>query len=243
MAVCWCSEHLVKVDYDASVISSRQVALELQNAGLDVESVVWIRVDGMRCQSCIQTIEEYIGSRSGVSNVQVSLQEAAAVIVYRPLLVTDQDLKDHIEELGFSATLLLDDLDLSCWQDDSSDRSVQTVTIWIVGMTCGSCVQSIEGKISQMGGVKSICVSLSDRTGTVMFDPRRTEAEQVRAAIEDMGFDASLQGNTNVILKNEIIFLKMIEDKIPCQEQKEVPLVDFGGVFSSGFQNKMLFYF
>ncbi|XP_074482906.1 copper-transporting ATPase 2 [Sebastes fasciatus] len=181
---------LVKVDYDTSVITTKEIALELQSVGFNVESAVRIRVDGMHCQSCVQSIEGRIGALSGVSHVQVSLQDAAALIVYQPLLVTRQELRDDIEDMGFGATLSADVPSgcVSFWQRDSS-----TVTIWIVGMTCNSCVQSIEGRMSQMTGVQSIAVSLKEEKGTITFDPSLTEPEQLREAIEDMGFDASLE--------------------------------------------------
>ncbi|XP_059184107.1 copper-transporting ATPase 2 isoform X2 [Centropristis striata] len=184
---------LAKVDYDTSVISTKEIALELQTAGFSVESAVQIRVEGMHCQSCVQSIEGRIGSLPGVSYIQVSFQDSAALIVYQPLLVTHQELRDNIEEMGFGATLYSDDppgCDISYWQ---RELVYSTVTIWIVGMTCNSCVQAIEGRISQMTGVLSIAVSLKEEKGTVTFDPRLTEPEQLRAAVEDMGFDASLE--------------------------------------------------
>uniref|UniRef100_A0A8D0AXY4 Copper-transporting ATPase 2 n=1 Tax=Sander lucioperca TaxID=283035 RepID=A0A8D0AXY4_SANLU len=184
---------LAKVDYDASVITTKEIALELQSAGFNVESAVQVRVDGMRCQSCVQSIEGQIGPLPGVSHIQVSLQNAAALIVYQPLLVTQQELREKIGDMGFGATLSADDpsgYDISCWQRDLLNL---TVNIWIVGMTCNSCVQSIEGRISQMTGVQSIAVSLKEEKGTITFDPSLTEPEQLRAAIEDMGFDASLE--------------------------------------------------
>ncbi|XP_032362103.1 copper-transporting ATPase 2 [Etheostoma spectabile] len=184
---------LAKVDYDASVITTREIALELQTAGFNVESVVQIRVDGMHCQSCVQSIEGQIGPLPGVSHIQVSLQNAAALIVYQPLLVTQQELREKIGDMGFGATLSADDpagYEMSCWQRDLLNS---TVNIWIVGMTCNSCVQSIEGRICQMTGVVSITVSLKEEKGTITFDPSLTEPEQLRAAVEDMGFDASLE--------------------------------------------------
>lgn len=194
LSVCCCSGHLVKVDYDASVITERDLVLEVQNTGLDVESVVWIKVEGMRCQSCVQTIEERIASLPGVSNIRGSLQECTVMVTYRPLLVTQLELDDHIQDLGFS-TRLLPDADLTCWQDVLSDWTAQTVILYIAGMTCSSCSGSIEERIARMGGVKAIAVSVSDGTGTVTFDPKLTEVELLRAAIEDMGFEASLQGS------------------------------------------------
>ncbi|XP_029307173.1 LOW QUALITY PROTEIN: copper-transporting ATPase 2 [Cottoperca gobio] len=183
---------LAKVTYDTSVITTKEIVLELQSMGFNAESAVQIRVDGMHCQSCVQSIEGKIGPLPGVSHIQVSLQDTAALIVHQPLLITQEQLRDSIEDMGFGATLLADDLsgyDISYWQRDISNS---TVHIWIVGMTCNSCVQSIEGRISEMTGVRSIAVSLKEEKGTITFDPSLTEPEQLRAAIEDMGFDASL---------------------------------------------------
>ncbi|KAF3857523.1 hypothetical protein F7725_009382 [Dissostichus mawsoni] len=182
---------LAKVDYDASVITTKEMALELQSMGLSTESAVHIRVEGMHCQSCVQSIEGRIGPLPGVGHIQVSLQDATVLIVHQPIVVTQAQLRDCIEEMGFGASLISHDAsgyDTGCWQ-----RDTLTVDIWIVGMTCSSCVQSIEGRISGATGVRSIAVSLKEEKGTITFDPSLTEPEQLRAAIEDMGFDASLE--------------------------------------------------
>uniref|UniRef100_A0A8D3DRJ5 Copper-transporting ATPase 2 n=1 Tax=Scophthalmus maximus TaxID=52904 RepID=A0A8D3DRJ5_SCOMX len=187
---------LAKVDYDTSVVTTKEIALELQSLGHGVESAVQIGVDGMHCDSCVQSIEEHIAMLPGVIDIKVSLQDGAALIVYRPLLITQQELKGAIEDMGFDATLLTEDPsmdDISCWQTDASTPSTETVTIGIVGMTCDSCVRSIEGRISQMTGVQCITVSLEEGKGTVTFDPCLTEPELLRAAIEDMGFDANIK--------------------------------------------------
>lgn len=192
---------LAKVDYDASVITTKEIALELQAMGSNVESAAQIRVDGMSCQSCVQSIEGQIGVLPGVSHIQVFLQDGIALIVFQPLLITQQELRDRIEDMGFGAALVSEDpsgQDISYWQRETPaailNLSKQSVTVWIVGMTCNSCVQSIEGRISQMAGVQSIVVSLKEEKGTIVFDPSLTQPELLRAAVEDMGFDASLTG-------------------------------------------------
>lgn len=188
---------LVKINYVTTVITTKEIALEFQSMGYNVESAVQIRVDGMHCQSCVQSIEEQIGPVSGVSHIQVSLKDAAALIIFQPLLITQQELRDKIEDMGFDAALLTDEPSgdvINRWERDVPNVSTQTVTIWIVGMTCNSCVQTIEGRISQMTGVLSIVVSLKEEKGTITFDLGLTGPEQLRVAIEDMGFEASLQG-------------------------------------------------
>lgn len=190
-------KQIAKVNYDTSVIMTKDIALELQSLGHGAEAAVHIRVDGMHCQSCVQTIEGRLGELPGVSHIRVSLDDKAALVVFQPLLVARQELRDKIEDMGFDAALMPEDPsaeDVSYWQMEAATSPAQAVTVWIVGMTCNSCVQSIEGRISQMTGVESIAVSLKDEKGTITFDPCLTEPEQLRAAIEDMGFEASLQG-------------------------------------------------
>ncbi|XP_051913042.1 copper-transporting ATPase 2 isoform X1 [Hippocampus zosterae] len=182
---------LTKVDYSSSLITAAEIAQELLRMGFHVESGVWIGVDGMHCQSCVQSIERRVGTLRGVSHVRVSLEEGAALVVFQPLHITRQELREKIEEMGFGATLLADDPSaaISHWQGDVT----QNVTVWIGGMTCNSCVQSIDEKISHVMGVHSIEVSLKDKKGKITFDPGLTGPEQLRLAIEEMGFGASLQ--------------------------------------------------
>jgi Cu+-exporting ATPase len=68
----------------------------------------------------------------------------------------------------------------------------RTVVLSVTGMTCASCVQSIEGTVSQQEGVRQISVSLAEGTGTILYDPSVITPEELRAAVEDMGFEASV---------------------------------------------------
>ncbi|XP_047210714.1 copper-transporting ATPase 2 isoform X2 [Girardinichthys multiradiatus] len=196
-AIIWSvSDSLLQVDYNTSITTTKEIALQLQKLGCRVEAALRIKVDGMRCQSCVQAIEGQVGGLPGVSHIQVSLQNRVALIVYQPPLVTQQELRDKIKDMGFETTLFPEDSsdgDLRYWQSGLLNVPIQTETVWIGGMTCSSCAQSIEGRICQMIGVKSIMVSLKEKRGTISFDPSLTDPEYVRAAIEEMGFDATLK--------------------------------------------------
>uniref|UniRef100_A0A673ZY69 Copper-transporting ATPase 2 n=1 Tax=Salmo trutta TaxID=8032 RepID=A0A673ZY69_SALTR len=208
---------LAQVDYNASSISTRELSLEIQAMGYGVvdvageevtkigetettESLTRIRVKGMTCQSCVRSIEGRIGTLPGVLHIKVSLSDQEAVVRFQPHTVTSEEVKERIENMGFGATLTNKNTSIDCGQGETHvsssilDSLTQTSVIGIVGMTCNSCVQSIEGKISEMTGVCSIAVSLKEEQGTVTFDPSLTQPEELRAAIEDMGFDASLIG-------------------------------------------------
>uniref|UniRef100_A0A8C7L9G0 Copper-transporting ATPase 2 n=1 Tax=Oncorhynchus kisutch TaxID=8019 RepID=A0A8C7L9G0_ONCKI len=212
---------LAQVDYHASSISTRELSLEIQAMGYGVvdmageevtktgeteatESLTRIRVKGMTCQSCVRSIEGRIGTLPGVLHIKVSLSDQEAVVQFQPHTVTSEEVKEQIENMGFGATLTNKDTSIDCGQGETPvsssilDSLTRTSVIGIVGMTCNSCVQSIEGKISEMTGVCSIAVSLKEERGTVTFDPSLTQPEELRAAIEDMGFDASLIGMLNI---------------------------------------------
>ncbi|XP_066237040.1 copper-transporting ATPase 2 isoform X4 [Saccopteryx leptura] len=164
-----------------------------------------LRVDGMRCQSCVQNIEGNISQLPGVQNIQVSLENRTARVQYRPSCVSLGALQRAIEALppGNFKVSLPDGAEGSATDDGSSAHhspapaqrtqgqgTGNTVVLAIAGMTCASCVQSIEGVISQREGVQQVSVSLAEGTGTILCDPAVVNPEELRAAVEDVGFEA-----------------------------------------------------
>ncbi|XP_032639864.1 copper-transporting ATPase 2 isoform X2 [Chelonoidis abingdonii] len=171
-----------------------------------------LRVEGMHCKSCIKNIEENISGLPGVQSIKVSLEHKNAVVQFNPNLITPVSLQQAIEALppgNFKVSLpngveannreLLSKAAFSSPQFrsmSSGDQLTSTSVLRIDGMTCGSCVQSIEGTVSQRKGVQHISVSLAERTGTIHYNSAITNSEELRGAIEDMGFDASILADT-----------------------------------------------
>ncbi|KAM6099365.1 copper-transporting ATPase 2 isoform 1-T1 [Theristicus caerulescens] len=172
-------------------------------------ATVAVQIEGMHCKSCVRNIEGNISDLPGVQSIKVSLEHKCAVVQYSPNLITLSALQQAIESLppGNFKVLLLNDSEVNKGASRSPallcdlfreplQDTTRTAVIRIDGMTCNSCVQSIEGTISQRQGVQCIAVSLADRTGTIHYDPAVTNGEELRAAIEDMGFDASVLTDT-----------------------------------------------
>ncbi|KAJ9589439.1 hypothetical protein L9F63_017342 [Diploptera punctata] len=146
---------------------------------------VVINVEGMTCQSCVRTIEDTIGEKPGVLCIKVSLEHKTATIIYNPNITSPETLRNDIDDMGFDATL------------PGSEASVE---INIIGMTCQSCVNTIEGNMASKTGVKSIKVSLEEKKGYIKYDPSLTNPQNLCAAIEDMGFEASLPASTDTAI-------------------------------------------
>lgn len=64
----------------------------------------------------------------------------------------------------------------------------ETLTIPVGGMNCGHCVKSITERLSGLPGVENVDVSLE--TGLARVSGKNLAAATLRAAIEELGFDA-----------------------------------------------------
>uniref|UniRef100_A0A2K6BN66 Copper-transporting ATPase 2 n=1 Tax=Macaca nemestrina TaxID=9545 RepID=A0A2K6BN66_MACNE len=166
-----------------------------------------LRIDGMHCKSCVLNIEENIGQLLGVQSIQVSLENKTAQVQYDPSRTSPVALQTAIEALppGNFKVSLPDGAEGSgtdhrsssshspgCSPRNQVQSTCSTTLIAIAGMTCASCVHTIEGMISQLEGVQQISVSLAEGIGTVLYNPSVISPEELRAAIEDMGFEASV---------------------------------------------------
>uniref|UniRef100_A0A9L0T6J1 Copper-transporting ATPase 1 n=1 Tax=Equus caballus TaxID=9796 RepID=A0A9L0T6J1_HORSE len=177
------------------------------------DSAVTFIVDGMHCKSCVSNIESALSTLQYVSSVVVSLENRSAIVKYNASLVTPETLRKAIEAISPGQYRVSFPSEVESTSNSPSGSSLHKIPLNIVsqpltqetvinidGMTCNSCVQSIEGVISKKAGVKSIRVSLANGNGTVEYDPLLTSPETLRKAIEDMGFDATLSGIYSVLV-------------------------------------------
>jgi copper chaperone len=67
---------------------------------------------------------------------------------------------------------------------------METTTIKVNGMSCGGCVKSVTGVLTALDGVAKAEVSLEQKQAVVEFDAAKLTRDQLRAVIEDAGFDA-----------------------------------------------------
>uniref|UniRef100_A0A6Q2XT20 P-type Cu(+) transporter n=1 Tax=Esox lucius TaxID=8010 RepID=A0A6Q2XT20_ESOLU len=188
-----------------------------------------LRVTGMHCHSCVVNIQDNISKLAGVTSVEVSLEKESASVHYDPRVMTPTGLQRAIEALPpgsfktqpwhspsggrslpptTASTTLIPSLSPPQPSPQAGHSALQpcynqplsaVALIHIEGMTCGSCVQSIEGMLSQRKGVRSAKVSLASHSGTFEYDPLLTQPHELREAIEDMGFDAFLPETNSLV--------------------------------------------
>ncbi len=65
------------------------------------------------------------------------------------------------------------------------------VTLSVPDISCNHCKMSIEGAVSELGGIDSAVVDVADRTVEVSFDSGAQSLESIVAAIEEQGYEVA----------------------------------------------------
>lgn len=66
---------------------------------------------------------------------------------------------------------------------------MEKITLQVQGMSCGHCVNSVEGSVGNLNGVKSVKVHLDNGTVDVEYDTNSTSLEEIKNEIEEQGYD------------------------------------------------------
>ena len=73
------------------------------------------------------------------------------------------------------------------------------ITIPVVGMACSSCSAHVEKKLNSLEGVKMASVSLSSRSALVEYEPSVISLQQMKDAVNDIGFDLVIEQDRSVV--------------------------------------------
>lgn len=90
------------VEFDPAKVSLHDIEKAVKEAGYDVvNQEVTIKVGGMMCATCVETIGAALREITGVVTATVNLGTEKAYVTYNPSLSTPADMKKAIEEAGY----------------------------------------------------------------------------------------------------------------------------------------------
>ena len=75
---------------------------------------------------------------------------------------------------------------------------IQKKNIAVLGMMCASCSANVERKLNSLDGISSATVSLPTRTVLVEYDDAMISLEQMKEAIDGIGYDMVIEEDRNV---------------------------------------------
>ncbi|XP_052181155.1 copper-transporting ATPase RAN1 isoform X2 [Diospyros lotus] len=170
------------------LLDSYEAAAPAEDEGLGKGAKrIQLRVTGMTCAACSNSVEGALRSVEGVLWASVALLQKKADVVFDPNLLKEEDIKDAIEDAGFEAEVLSEPN-----KSQTKPHGTLVGQFSIGGMTCAACVNSVEGILRDLHGVKRAVVSLATSLGEVEYDPNVITKDGIVNAIEDAGFEGSL---------------------------------------------------
>ncbi|QLH75592.1 MAG: copper-translocating P-type ATPase [Methanomassiliicoccales archaeon] len=127
-------------------------------------------VTGMTCATCAQTITEALEDLEGINKADVNLVTEKATIEYDPSKVDIEKVTKAVSEAGYGVI-------------------VNEITVSVSGMTCASCVKTIEESLKELDGVFSANANLATEKVMVKYDPEKVRLGQIKQAIRDAGYE------------------------------------------------------
>jgi copper chaperone len=68
---------------------------------------------------------------------------------------------------------------------------MEKVTLTVNGMSCGHCVNAIEGNVGKLNGVSDVKVHLSEGKVDIAFDSAVISLDAIKETIGDQGYDVA----------------------------------------------------
>ncbi|MGM0491828.1 MAG: heavy metal translocating P-type ATPase [Armatimonadota bacterium] len=172
---------VVEVTYHPATISQSQLHAAVERAvgechGTE-ERKLTLRVEGMDCASCAQTIATAAERREGVSHATVNFTGGTAEIQYDPTEIEPEKIIETIRSLGYGV------------QRAGVVRSRFTVR----GIDCADCATGIEGALEERDGLISAEVNAATGKLVVEHDPQRLPIADVIATVEALGYEISAE--------------------------------------------------
>jgi Cu+-exporting ATPase len=133
------------------------------------ERRVKLRISGMTCAMCTQTIERTLGDLEGVRGVDVNLGSESATVDYDPSAVDPTRMENAVREAGYEVI-------------------TQRTVVRVGGMTCVNCQTTVERALSAVDGVLSVDVNLATEKVTVVHDPRGASVGELKRAVVAAGY-------------------------------------------------------
>ena len=134
-------------------------------------ATVTLPIAGMNCASCVNTIEGALNGTEGVVKATVNFASEKATIEFDSQVLSAGELAKVIESTGYHVAGVR-----------------EKVIFKIGGMTCASCVHTIEKALNEADGVFTASVNLATEQAVIEFDAAITAPADLKTVVDGTGY-------------------------------------------------------
>jgi len=128
-----------------------------------------LKITGMTCATCVRTIEKSVSNLDGIIDVKLNLGNEIGTVEYDSKKLNLVDIEKAIKDAGYGVIN-------------------EKATLKIGGMTCATCVKTIENSLRNLDGIISVNVNLGAEKAFVTYNPKVITISDMKKAIEDAGY-------------------------------------------------------
>ena len=128
-----------------------------------------VKIGGMHCAGCVNSIQRRVLNLQGVSKIEVNLANERATLEYDPTQVKMRAIEKAIEEIGYRVVY-------------------EKVALVVEGLTDSSDGQRLENGIGRIEGVRSASINYASSKATVEYNPVLVSLADIRKKIADSGY-------------------------------------------------------
>ncbi|VVC05730.1 putative copper-exporting P-type ATPase A [uncultured archaeon] len=129
-----------------------------------------IKLGGMHCAGCVNSIQNYVSELKGVTKCEVNLATEKAVLEFDPSSVSLSTIEKAIEEIGYKVVY-------------------EKLTIRVGGITDSSDTGRLENRLKELEGVKFASVSFGNGQVLVEYNQALLSLSDIRQAINKSGYE------------------------------------------------------
>ncbi|QVK20459.1 copper-translocating P-type ATPase [Mycoplasmatota bacterium] len=132
------------------------------------------KVSGMTCASCASSVEKAVSKLDGVKEVSVNLTTEKMSVKYNNDILDNDEIIQAVSKAGYIA------------KDDVASKNI---IIKIEGMTCATCVNTVERDLSNVDGVINATVNFATETANIKYDGSVVTEKLLRDSIIKSGYN------------------------------------------------------
>ncbi|KAK1259575.1 putative copper-transporting ATPase HMA5 [Acorus gramineus] len=168
--------------YRPEFINAKRIKEAIENNNYQVDdfpdqdiAVCRLRIKGMACTSCSESIEQALLMADGVKKAVVGLALEEAKIHFDPNITDSNRLIEAIEDAGFGADLI------------SSGDDMNKVHLKIEGLGSPEEASLIQSSLEAVEGVNHVEMDVVDSKVTITYDPDYTGPRSLIQCIQEVG--------------------------------------------------------
>lgn len=175
------------VVFDPQLVKDEDIKTAIEDAGFEAEILPeptssstkpnktllgQFSIGGMTCAACVNSVEGILRELPGVSRAVVSLTTSLGEVEYDPNVISKDDIVNAIEDAGFEGSLV---------QSSEQDK----ITVEVDGISSEMDIQSLEGLLCNIKGVRQFRFDRTAKELEVCFDSVVTNSRSLVDGIEE----------------------------------------------------------